>query len=90
MAPLKESAAGAHSILVKCGYSYDGGELTIYAGKKFAKTQIDKAQPAMAQALQAIDRADTEITVLAAPKPPEDSQAAAVIAIMGGGEEVSL
>lgn len=90
LAPLKESAAGAHSILVKCGYSYDDGELTIYAGKKFAKTQIDKAQPAMAQALQAIDRADTEITVLAAPKPPEDSQAAAVIAIMGGGEEVSL
>lgn len=90
LAPLKESAAGAHSILVKCGYSYDGGELTIYAGKKFAKTQIDKAQPAMAQALQAIDRADTEIAVLAAPKPPEDSQAAAVIAIMGGGEEVSL
>lgn len=90
LAPLKESAAGAHSILVKCGYSYDGGELTIYAGKKFAKTQIDKAQPAMAQALQAIDRADTEITVLAAPKPPEDSQAAAVIAIMGGGEEVNL
>ena len=90
LVPLKESAAGAHSILVKCGYSYDGGELTIYAGKKFAKTQIDKAQPAMAQALQAIDRADTEITVLAAPKPPEDSQAAAVIAIMGGGEEVSL
>ena len=44
----------------------------------------------ISQALQAIDRADTEITVLAAPKPPEDSQAAAVIAIMGGGEEVSL
>ena len=90
LAPLKESAAGAHSILAKCKYHYDGAALTIYAGKKFAKTQIDKALPALAESLQMINLPDTEITVLAAPKPPEDSQTAAIIAMMGGGEEVSL
>lgn len=90
LAPLKESAAGAHSILAKCKYCYDGATLTIYAGKKFAKTQIDKALPALAESLQMIDLSNTEITVLAAPKPPEDSQTAAIIAMMGGGEEVSL
>lgn len=90
LAPLKESAAGAHSILANCKYHYDGAVLTIYAGKKFAKTQIDKALPALAESLQMINLPDTEITVLAAPKPPEDSQTAAIIAMMGGGEEVSL
>lgn len=90
LAPLKESAAGAHSILAKCKYHYDGATLTIYAGKKFAKTQIDKALPALAESLQTIGLPDIEITVLAAPKPPEDSQTAAIIAMMGGGEEVSL
>ena len=90
LAPLKESAAGAHSILTKCKYCYDGATLTIYAGKKFAKTQIDKALPALAESLQTIGLPDIEITVLAAPKPPEDSQTAAIIAMMGGGEEVSL
>lgn len=90
LAPLKESAAGAHSILAKCKYCYDGATLTIYAGKKFAKTQIDKALPALAESLQTIGLSDIEITVLAAPKPPEDSQTAAIIAMMGGGEEVSL
>lgn len=90
LAPLKESAAGAHSILTKCKYRYDGAVLTIYAGKKFAKTQIDKALPALAESLQTIGLPDIEITVLAAPKPPEDSQTAAIIAMMGGGEEVSL
>lgn len=90
LAPLKESAAGAHSILAKCKYRYDGATLTIYAGKKFGKTQIDKALPALAESLQTIGLPDIEITVLAAPKPPEDSQTAAIIAMMGGGEEVSL
>ena len=90
LAPLKESAAGAHSILANCKYHYDGAVLTIYAGKKFAKTQINKALPALAESLQTIGLPDIEITVLAAPKPPEDSQTAAIIAMMGGGEEVSL
>ena len=90
LAPLKEYAAGAHSILAKCKYHYDGAALTIYAGKKFAKNQIDKALPALAESLQTIGLPDIEITVLATPKPPEDSQTAAIIAMMGGGEEVSL
>ena len=64
--------------------------LTIYAGKKFAKTQIDKALPALAESLQMINLPDTEITVLAAPKPPENSQTAAIITMMGGKEKMSL
>ena len=87
--PLKQSAAGAYSILSKCGHDFDNETLTIYAGKKFAKSQIDKALPALAQSLQSMN-CDAEIVVLATTRPPESSEAAAIIAMMGGGEEVSL
>ena len=89
LAPLKESAAGAHSILVKCGYSYDGGELTIYAGKKFAKMQIDRALPTLNTALHRLG-ITAEIAILATSKPPKDRQKAAILAMMGGGEEITI
>lgn len=87
---VKSQATGAYSLLTKCGYTYDGTSLTIYAGKKFTKAQIDKAMPALSKALQDIGIPQADIHVLAATKPPKDSQTAAVLAIMGGGEEVEL
>lgn len=87
---VKQSASGAHSLLMKCAYDFDGTTLVIYAGKKFAKAQIDKALPALAAALESCNVSDGHINVLASTKPPEDSAAAAILDIMGGGEEVRL
>lgn len=82
-------STGAYSYLAKSGYELDDQQLTIFAGKKFAKNQIEKSLPVLAGALQA-QKLDREIIISAKPKPPKDSQTAAVLDIMGGGEEVNL
>lgn len=82
-------SAGAYSYLAKSGYELDDQQLTIFTGKKFAKNQIEKSLPVLAGALQA-QKLDREIIVSAKPKPPKDSQTAAILDIMGGGEEVNL
>ena len=82
-------STGAYSYLTKSGYELDDQQLTIFAGKKFAKNQIEKSLPVLAGALQA-QKLDREIIISAKPKPPKDSQTAAILDIMGGGEEVNL
>lgn len=82
-------SAGAYSYLTKSGYELDDQQLTIFAGKKFAKNQIEKSLPVLAGALQA-QNLDREIIISAKSKPPKDSQTAAILDIMGGGEEVNL
>lgn len=82
-------STGAYSYLTKSGYELDDQQLTIFTGKKFAKSQIEKSLPVLAGALQA-QNLDREIIVSAKPKPPKDSQTAAILDIMGGGEEVNL
>lgn len=90
MVTLKEDTIGAATILSKCGYEYDGATLVIYAGKPFAKKQLEKYLAAIQKAMQTIGVEDADVTILAEPKPASDSQTAAVLAMMGGGEEVSL
>lgn len=90
LAAVKEKATGAHSLLQKAGYDFDGEMLTIHAGKKFAKTQLDKALPSLSSALQEIGQTNATVNVLPTPKPPADGQTAAILAIMGGGEEVKI
>ena len=87
---IKTSSPGAHSILGKCDYSYDGATLTIFAGKPFTKKQLDKSLPTMQAVLESIGVQDGIITVLANTKPSDDSAIAAALDIMGGGEEVAL
>lgn len=82
-------STGAYSYLAKSGYELDDQQLTIFAGKKFAKNQIEKSLPVLAGALQA-QNLDREIIISAKPKPPKDSQTAAILDIMGGGEKVNL
>jgi outer membrane protein assembly factor BamA len=77
-------------LLQKAGYDFDGEILTIHAGKKFAKTQLDKALPSLSSALQEIGQTNATVNVLPTPKPPADGQTAAILAIMGGGEEVKI
>ena len=85
-----KGSAGARNILAKCGYSFNGKKLTIFAGKKFFKTKLDAALPALAAALQSVGVADGDIVVLETAAPPKDSQTAAILDMMGGGEEVNL
>lgn len=87
---VKAQAPGAATLLQQCTHTYDGTTLTIYAGKKFHKTQIDKSHPALVGILRTIAPQAQEIVVLASAKPPENSQTAAILDIMGGGKEVSL
>ncbi len=82
-------AVGARAYLAKAGHMYDGQTLTIYAGKKFAKMQIDRALPTLSAALNRLG-ITAEITVLASSKPPKDRQKAAILAMMGGGEEITI
>ncbi len=87
---IKESSAGAHSLLTKCGYEFDGIKLTIYATRTFNKNKIEKSMPQLSAALEHVGVANGTITVLATAAPPKDSQTAAILDMMGGGEEVSL
>lgn len=87
---VKEQSPGTCTILQKCGYGFDGTSLTIFAGRKFNKTQIDKAFTVLTRTLAILAPEAKEVIVLATPKPPEDSQTAAVLDIMGGGEEVTI
>ena len=80
---------GARTYLAKAGHAFDGQTLTIYAGKKFAKMQIDRALPTLSAALNRLD-ITAEIAILATSKPPKDRQKAAILAMMGGGEEITI
>lgn len=87
IAAVQPKAAGAFVILKNCGHSFNGTTLTIYAGKKFNKTKLDKAQPDLSAALAELN-IQADITILDTPKPPEDETTAAILDIMGGGEEI--
>ncbi|MBB1567146.1 DNA polymerase III subunit gamma/tau [Candidatus Saccharibacteria bacterium] len=82
-------AVGARTYLAKAGHAFAGQTLTIYAGKKFAKMQIDRALPTLSAALHRLG-ITAEIAILATSKPPKDRQKAAILAMMGGGEEITI
>ena len=90
LVPIKEKSSGTFTILQKCGYNFDGTTLTIYANKKFNKTQIEKTIATLNHALALVAPQAKELIILPSPKPSENSQTAAVLDIMGGGEEVSI
>ena len=87
---VKQKTTGVHALLTKCGHRFDGTALTIYAGRAFVKKKIDQALPHLAESLEHIGVEDGTIVVLDTPEPAKDSQSAAILAMMGGGEEVSL
>lgn len=90
LANIRELSPGAHSLLANCGHGFDGETLTIYAGKPFKKKKLDQALPHLSDSLTAVGVADGTVSILAANAPASDSQAASILAMMGGGEEVNL
>ena len=85
---LKDKETGLYTLLSKAGYQFDGSKLTIYCVRQFNKNRVDKSLPALAGALESLGYTDLQIITEPTAKPPEDSQAASIIAMMGGGEPV--
>ncbi len=92
VAHLREHHVALTSILAKCKAESDDTTLTIYAGTAFWKKKLDTAkyQPILNQALTDLGWGALSLETVPTPQPPKDSQAAAIAAMMGGGEEVSL
>jgi len=80
------------SVLSKCGYQLDGDTLTLYTCNKFYKNKLDdsKYSSLLSKCLQETGVFGLNVHTIPTALPPKDSKAAAVAAIMGGGEEVSV
>jgi DNA polymerase-3 subunit gamma/tau len=80
------------SVLSKCTPELDGHNLTLYTCNNFYKKKLDdtKYSPLLMQCLEENGVFGLNIHTIPTTIPPKDINAAAIAAIMGGGEEVSL
>lgn len=87
----KQHFVALYSVLCKCSFELRDSDLTIYTINKFYKKKLDdpKYTPHLYESLQALGF-ELTIHTVPTPLPPRDSKAAAIAAIMGGGEEVSI
>lgn len=67
----------------------DDEYLKLYVGNKFHKLKLDNNSKRLHALLQKQDY-DKTVEIIGTPPPATDSQAAAVIAMMGGGEQVNV
>ena len=80
------------SVLSKCAHELNGNELTLYTNSAFYKKKLDdiKYSTHLDESLKALGVFEVVVNTIPTAAPPKDSQAAAVAAIMGGGEEVAV
>ena len=92
VAETRSHFVAVYSVLSKCDYDFDGNVLTIYTKNTFYKKKLDdpKHRVNLSKALEVIGAEALSIETIPSTRPPRDSQAAAIAAIMGGGEEVSV
>jgi hypothetical protein len=88
----RKNYVALYSVLSKCGHELVGNTLTLYTNSAFYKKKIDdqKYNTHLYEALKSIGSYELVVHTVPTPLPPKDSQAAAVAAIMGGGEEVAI
>jgi DNA polymerase-3 subunit gamma/tau len=81
-----------YSVLSKCTPEQDGNVVTLYTGNNFYKKKLDdqKYNAHLYAALKNIGVSELTIHTVPTAPPLKSSQAAAVAAIMGGGEEVAV
>ena len=81
-----------YSVLSKCDHELAGNDLTLYTKSAFYKKKLDdpKYNTHLYEALKSIGSYELVVHTIPTPLPPKSSQAAAVAAIMGGGEEVTV
>ncbi len=79
-------------VVKRCTCELNGTELTIYTQSAFYKKKLDdpKYSALLYESLAVLGSSTLTIHTVPTAPPPKDSQAAAVAAIMGGGEEISL
>lgn len=89
---VRQNHVALYSVLSKCSPEQDGDILTLYTGTNFYKKKLDdpKYRALLVESLRQIGVGDLEIETIPAPAPPKDEKAAAVAALMGGGEEVTI
>ncbi len=92
LADAYETGIGLHSILKQSGFSQAGDTLTIYVKNAFNKNRLDTAKNMrlLADCLAKQSGEHIHIEAIPSTKPSDNSDIAAVAAMMGGGEEVSL
>jgi DNA polymerase-3 subunit gamma/tau len=81
-----------YSVLSKCAHELIENDLTLYTNSAFYKKKLDdqKYSTHLYDSLKALGSYELTVHTVPTPLPPKSSQAAAVAAIMGGGEEVAL
>ena len=87
----KEHFVALYSVLSKCGHELQDTDLTLYTMNAFYKKKLDdpKYSAHLYETLDSLGYQLTVHTIPTAPK-PKSSQAASIVAMMGGGEEVAV
>ena len=80
------------SVLSKCQYTLEDDTMTLYTVNAFYKKKLDdpKYSAHLYESLKAVGCGHLNVGTLPERLPLKDSQAAAVAAMMGGGEEVAV
>lgn len=88
----KQNYVALYSVLSKCNYEINNLDLNIYTNSNFYKKKLDdpKYSALISKCMQDIGVCELNIHTIPTSPPLKDSQAAAIAAIMGGGEEVAL
>ena len=88
----RQNHLALHSVLSRCSHKLDGDTLTLYTGRKFAKTKLDdpKYLTKLHEALAVQGAAGLLVVTVPTAEPPADAKLAAIAAMMGGGQEVAL
>ena len=88
----KTASIGLHSVLLKCSATAQDDTITVYARNAFyeKKLKAPAYQKVFHTILADTTGQDWEIVTIPGLAPSNNSQVAAVTAMMGGGEEVSL
>lgn len=88
----RKNHVALHSVLSKCTHKLDGDTLTLFTGRKFNKTKLDdpKYLTKLHEVLATQGIEGLLITTVPTPEPPADEKLAAIAAMMGGGQEITL
>lgn len=88
----KQNHVALYSVLSKCKHEIDDNKLTVYALNKFYKKKLDdpKYNALINECLQEIGSSELDIETIPNNPPPKSSQAATIVDIMGGGEEIQV